>query len=145
MAALMRHSAERLFGSAGWSTVVLLGLCWVGCGGDSEIPRYELSGTVTFRGEPVPAGYIEFTPDRGAGNPGPGTQADIEGGRYATRPGRGSIGGPHVLAVYGYNGVPVQQGPVVNPLGTPVCQFQDVPAELPRSDGSYDIELPLPK
>jgi hypothetical protein len=41
-----------------------LGLA-VGC--SSEPPLSQLSGNVTFKGEPVPAGWISFTPDVAAG------------------------------------------------------------------------------
>lgn len=40
----------------------------IGC--NQQPKMSQLSGNVTFKGQPVPAGYISFTPDVGRGNKG---------------------------------------------------------------------------
>jgi len=63
------------------TTVLLLGLLSLapGCG-RSHNSRYPLSGTVTFRDQPLERGSIEFLPSTGAGGPHAG--AVIQEGRY---------------------------------------------------------------
>lgn len=54
-------------------TVLFLGgglLLAEGCG-KSGVERHNLSGQVTFRGKPLPAGLIVFEPDSRDGNEGP--------------------------------------------------------------------------
>lgn len=41
-----------------------------------------LSGTVTFKGQPVPAGWIQFTPDVSAGTLGQLTVVQVKSGAY---------------------------------------------------------------
>jgi hypothetical protein len=111
-----------------------------GCG-DSGPPRYQLAGSVTWKGQPVKRGYIVFTPDGAAGNSGPGAQVDIIDGRYQTSPEQGTIGGPHTAAITGFDGVPYQDGPVTNPNGK--LLFSDVKqnVDLPKADGQHDFTL----
>src|SRR5262245_10803606 len=76
-----------------------------GCGGERT---YELSGSVTFKGKPVPTGQIMLEPDASAGNKGPAAFAKIKDGHYDTRilEGRGTVGGPHIVQIQGRDGVP---------------------------------------
>ena len=53
--------------------MVLAGPLLAGCGGGPEF--YTVSGTVTFRGAPLPAGEIRFAPDARRGNEGPAVVA----------------------------------------------------------------------
>jgi hypothetical protein len=52
---------RRLLGGA-----VVLALLAAGCSPKEELAQ--LSGKVTFKGQPVPAGYISFTPEAGKGS-----------------------------------------------------------------------------
>ena len=45
-------------------------LTLVGCGGDGLPPRYAVSGTVTFKGQPLAKGEITFMPDVPTGRGG---------------------------------------------------------------------------
>ncbi|MDY0168322.1 MAG: hypothetical protein RBS80_17365 [Thermoguttaceae bacterium] len=72
-----------------------------GCGQNAGERRYDLSGRVTYRGQPVPGGRILFSPDASQGADGPATVADIAGGRYQTRPGRGAVAGPYIVTIHG--------------------------------------------
>lgn len=119
-----------------------------GCG-RREIPRFDLSGTVTYDGKPIPRGYLVLRPDREAGNEGPGAQADIRDGRYATLPGRGTIGGPHVIDVYGFDGKPYEipagaLGGVTltNQVGKPLFKVATFHENLPRNHAGHDFAIP---
>jgi len=56
------------------------GLALVLAGGGPSL--HTVSGTVTFKGEPVPEGNIAFLPD---GGPGTGTSGPISKGEYSVR------------------------------------------------------------
>lgn len=76
-----------------------------GCGGDDGPPRSDISGTVTFKGQPVPVGKIFFEPDTAKGNAGPQAFADIKDGEYSTaETGKGMVGGPHLVRISGWDG-----------------------------------------
>ncbi|WP_152052910.1 hypothetical protein [Tautonia marina] len=51
-----------------------------GCGGDGLGKRYPVSGTITYKGEPVPHGNIFFVPDDP--NTGRAASGSISEGRY---------------------------------------------------------------
>ena len=78
-------------------------LLLAGCG-PKEPTRYQLTGKVVFHGAPVPRGSILFVPDAATGNEGLTTPAIILDGVYKTLPGKGTIGGPHVARVSGFDG-----------------------------------------
>ena len=81
-------------------------LICAGCGQHDKGPRrYNLSGTVTYQGKPVPTGEISFLPDSSQGNTGPGAVAFIQDGRYETRRNKGVTPGPTVVIITGYDGV----------------------------------------
>jgi hypothetical protein len=113
-----------------------------GCG-KSSIDRFDLTGQVTFRGRPVPKGYMIFAPDRDKGNGGPGSKAGILDGRYATMKGQGVIGGPHVVSIVGTDGIPFDQGEgVMNPMGRPLFPEYKAHVDLPKESGTFDFEVP---
>ena len=128
----------------GWllalASAALLGLA--GCGSGGGPARYDLSGKVTYAGKPLPAGYIVFSPDTSQGNKGPGAQADVKDGRYATRPGQGTIGGPHVVTISGFDGVAFGEGPAKNPMGKPLFATYQTKADLPKQAGTRDFSVP---
>lgn len=113
------------------AALMIVGIC--GCG-ESGPTRYRLSGAVLFDGKPLPAGRIVFTPDGSLKNSGPQGVAEIRDGRYDTGSsgGKGIAGGPTVIFVTGL------EGP-----GKVLCE-QELKAELPRSDSTYDINLSKP-
>jgi hypothetical protein len=82
-----------------------------GCGGtDKDKKLGQLKGKVTFKGQPVPAGYISFTPDASKGNQGSVKVAQIKDGEYdttlATDP--GVTPGPTVIRIAGFDGKKIQ-------------------------------------
>jgi hypothetical protein len=85
----------------------MLGLV-AGCSG-SQPQAVHLSGKVTFKGQPVPAGYISFTPDFGKGNPGKEVRVvQIKDGLYdsAQEKNVGVYPGPTIIRIAGFDGKP---------------------------------------
>jgi len=114
-----------------------------------EPPRYELSGQVTFNGQPVPLGTIEFIPDESRGNRGPGTSAGIANGQYKTPRGQGTIGGPHKVRITGYDGqvkpVPGAPGEQTMPANPPLFADVELQVDLPLANAQMDFVVPSAK
>jgi len=115
----------------------LLAASFVGCGGERT---YNVSGAVTFKGKPVPAGHIVFEPDASAGNSGPPAFATIKDGHYDTRilDGHGAVGGPHLVRIHGRDGI--SRGELLN--GLPLFRDYDGKVDLPKADAKQDFEVP---
>jgi hypothetical protein len=115
----------------------------LGCGGDGT---YRVSGKVTFKGQPVPAGKIYFMPDGSKGNTGPTGFADIKDGSYDTAAtgGRGAPAGPVIIAVEGID--PSGPPPKADPSGDVTTKVlfprYELTADLPKSSSTKDIEVP---
>lgn len=119
------------------ATIFLVGML-SGCGGASGPTRYELSGHVLHQGNPVPIGEIILRPDAAAGNDGPGSVTEIRDGAYRTEPGRGVVGGPYLVEIMGFDGVPVGESTEGAVLFEPVTRK----VELPRQASTHDFEVP---
>jgi hypothetical protein len=118
---------------------LLIGLALLaGCSSGER--TYQLSGAVTYDGKPVPGGHIVFEPDTTGGNNGGSGFAKIKDGRYDTSilDGRGVVGGPHVVRVYGTDGV--RHGELLN--GIPIFQEYTTTADLPKKNGTVDFMVP---
>jgi hypothetical protein len=92
--------------------IVLAALLAAGC--SSEAKRIQLSGRVTFNGQPVPAGYISFMPEFGQGNSGKDVRVvQIKDGMYdsATAQNPGVYPGPTVIRIAGFDGKPLARFP----------------------------------
>jgi hypothetical protein len=105
----------------------------LGCGEDGP-KRFRVSGKATFNGEPIPYGDVLFTPDDAKKNSGPQGIANIRDGKFDTSAagGKGYGGGPAVIRVTGLSG----EG------GKLLCEYE-TRVELPQSDSTHDIEVPL--
>lgn len=115
-------------------------MCVVLVGCETKADRFDLSGSVTYDGKPVPAGYMAIKPDVAAGNKGPGAAATINDGRYATREGRGTIGGPHIVTIVGFDGKEyTMPGGIANPMGKQLFKVE-VKADLPKENATRDLE-----
>ena len=120
--------------------------CWfaclavlsTGCGGVDGPPRYQVTGEVRYRGNPVPAGEIVFRPDTKKGNDGPGSVARIRDGRYETEPGRGVVGGAYVVEIVGFDGVSSPESLDGSVLFSP----QTEELEFPLATTTRDFDLP---
>jgi hypothetical protein len=114
---------------------VLLFVALAGCGGEKA---YHVSGTVTFKGKPVPYGQIVFEPDPSAGNKGQPAYAKIKDGHYDTREGgQRTVGGRHVVMIHGRDGI--ARGELVN--GLPLFPDYSTTVDLPKQDGAMDFEV----
>lgn len=106
-----------------------------GCGG-GDPQRFDVSGRVAFRGQPVPAGTIIFEPDAMKGNDGPQGVAAIANGVFNTaQGGRGTVGGPHMVTILGCDGVNITEtSPQGQPLFEPFITSVDLPTKTAQLD-----------
>lgn len=76
-----------------------------GCGGGKR-PTVNVSGKVTFKGNPVPAGFINFMPDVPGGNSGEVKGFPIVDGVYNTADGTnpGIYPGANIITISGFDG-----------------------------------------
>ncbi|MCE3016531.1 MAG: hypothetical protein ACK56W_19790 [Pirellula sp.] len=124
-----------------------LGLALCSClllaGCDSGEKRYRLQGNVTFKGKPVPEGYIVFEPDSSKGNTGGPGRAKILDGKYDTSADDnvGVLGGPHLIRIQGFD--KKITGESAQEVALPKSLFTDynVSEELPKQDGTKDFEI----
>ena len=101
--------------------------------------RFDLSGTVTFNGRPVPAGLIAINPDLSKGNDGPQGLAEIRDGRFDTRGlKKGGPSGPVILMIDGFDGVAQPE----SPYGKPLFVGYKVRVELPAAASEQNIDVP---
>ena len=116
---------------AGMAAVV----CVSGCMRRPGPARHTVSGTVTFRGQPVPAGTIAFEPDARQGNRGPAGYADIVNGRFRTH--LGAIGGPHLVRISGASGPAVDET-------KDIALFREytTTCELPKGPATLHFDVP---
>jgi hypothetical protein len=117
-----------------WAAVAVAA---AGCGADGGPPAARVSGTVTFKGQPVPAGRVYFDPDAAKNPAGQQGYADIKDGRYDTAAaGKPPSAGAVMVRVEGF-GPPVGDAP-----GKLLFSGYEVRAELPAGDTARDIEVP---
>ncbi len=115
-------------------TAVALGGC-----SKSDVSRYDVSGTVTFSGQPVPSGSITFQP--AVGNEGPGGYATIKDGKYDTaQDGKGPTGGPHHVTIAGYDGNADPGNE--KPYGAPLFDAYQTKVDLPKEATTQNFEVP---
>lgn len=127
-----------------WQLAALVAVCAVavntGCGGGRDARQYHVSGTVTYDGQPVPAGAVVFEPDTAQGNAGPPGFAPIRQGRFDTRSGKGVVGGPHVVKISGSDGQPDDLG--LFPSGTPLFPEYVHRVDLPQESSTHEFDVP---
>lgn len=111
-----------------------------GCGSGNQGPqRYDISGTVTYQGQPVTRGTITFSPNMDKGNEGPVAMSQIIEGKYDTRSAgaKSPIAGELLVHVEGY-GPPLPNEEVPKPLfKTYVMEFS-----MPKKNQQLDIDVP---
>jgi hypothetical protein len=84
--------------------MIPLGLL-AGCGGNGdELPREAISGTVTFKGEPLKAGTIQFLPSSAREVTAGG--AVIVDGKYSIRQTEGLVPGRYQVLISGAQAAP---------------------------------------
>lgn len=117
---------------AAWAVALLLA---AGCGGGKQPKLSQLAGRVTFKGQPVPAGYITFQCQSG-----PVKSARITNGAYdtATMPDPGVVPGPAVIRISGFNG---QKEPYFHD-GKQIFNPYTVNDTIPDGTTTKDFEVP---
>ncbi len=118
-------------------------LCAInGCGSGER--TYHLSGSITFKGQPVPSGHIIFEPDSSKGNSGAPGRSKIVDGKYDTRSedGMGIVGGPHMIRIMGLGGQ--SKGASQGEIALPNMLFPEftVSEDLAKQDGTKDFTIP---
>lgn len=108
----------------------------LGCGDSEGITRYRMTGTVSFNGQPVPAGTIVFEPDSSAGNPGAAGSAIIVDGKYDTES-LGIIGGPHFVRIDG-----AEKGGPNDEAGKTLFSGYQTKVDFPKQAGTQDFTVP---
>lgn len=112
-----------------------------GCAEDGP-PRYDVAGTVTYQGSPVPYGTIMFQPDPTQGNSGPTGSATIKDGTYNTKlEGEPQTGGPQIVFIEAFDGK--IENPDYAPYGAALGESYQQRYELPQADTTLDIEMTL--
>lgn len=121
---------------------VILPSVTLGCSQGDGIPRYRVSGTVTFGGNPVPAGMIYFNPDMKKGNNGPPGFAEISAGRFdtASKGSRHVIAGAHEVVIEGHDPGPANG--VSEASGRRLFGGYRVPLDLPAAASQHTFEVP---
>jgi hypothetical protein len=126
----MTRSACRL---AVWALILT-----AGCSGSGP-RKVELSGKVTFKGQPVPAGFISFTPDFGQGNAGKEVRVvQIKDGVYdsSKEPNPGIYPGPTIIRIAGFDAKPVP----LFPQGKQIFNPHEIRDTL--EGGTRDFDVP---
>ena len=125
---------KRLFTAAALAAVLVP----AGCSG--EKPTTQLSGTVTFKGKPVPSGYINFMPDSTKKVYGEVRMVRIKDGAYATKEGNanGIFPGEAQIVISGFDGKPLDYYPDGKQIFNPWQTTGTVPAKK----GTMDFSVP---
>jgi hypothetical protein len=111
----------------------------VGCSNTGP-KKGQLSGTVTFKGKPVPAGYISFMPDSTAGNLGTVQVAQIKDGVFDTskEPNPGIFPGMTIVRIAGFDGKK-QKG---FSQGKQIFNPYEMKTTLPEGTSKMDFTVP---
>jgi hypothetical protein len=112
------------------------------CQRSSGPPRYPLVGEVFYDGQPVAAGAAVFEPDAARGNTGPAVTVAVAAGRFATDRGAGTIGGPHLVRLTGYDGQPPAGEAEWKPLGELVFGPYVTNVDLPKAATTLRLDVP---
>jgi hypothetical protein len=115
-------------------------LSLAGCSEDGPT-RFHVAGNLTWKGQPIPSGYVTFSPDVKQGNSGPQGIAWIKEGKFDTRftKGRGASPGAQVMHVYGYDGVNPSEE---HPWGAPIFLRYETSIDVKDSSQQLDIAVP---
>jgi hypothetical protein len=111
-----------------------------GCG-QAKREVANLSGKVIFKGQPVPVGFINFTPDVVGGNRGEVKAFEIKDGVYNTAegPNPGIYPGANKVMISGFNGKAKALWPKGEQIFNPINQDVTVAA----GTNTKDFEVPL--
>lgn len=127
-------------------TLVIVLVAATGCGSRGPA-RYDISGTVTFRGEPVPAGSIMFIPTGTAAGEQPVGFCTFREGDFESKAGRSPGTGSYRAVITGCDGIAYESrlGDIIeeHPLGKNIFVGHVVELDLPARHGSeFEIIVP---
>ncbi len=94
-----------------WLLSFLL-LAQSGCGQSSGPERIDISGKVTYQGQPIADGEISFDPE--PGSPGPPTSGTIKNGEYKLGSGWGIVPGTYRVKIRAYR-APKDDSNIIQP------------------------------
>lgn len=122
------------------AALLLAGLT-AGCGNSERL--YDVTGTVTWNGQPVPMGLVFFDPDAVQGGAGLQGYATIKDGKFTTAvEGRGlAAAGKYGIRVLGYDGKPREE----LPFGQPLFDEHQESRELPAANSELTLTVPVKK
>lgn len=120
---------------------LLLALCLSGtlpgCGGDKTL---QVSGTVRFEGQPVPAGLVWIDPDVEQDFAAGQGFARIKDGHFNTaQEGRNVVEGPYLIRIQAYDGKPEKGAPLGKPLR---AEYRE---KVVLSAGKTSLNIDLPR
>jgi hypothetical protein len=121
--------------------VVIVGLAVAGCG-DSGPRRVDVWGTVTWKGTPIPAGQVFFTPDVTKGNRGLQGVAVIQDGKFDTRfdKSRGLSSGPQQIEIRCFDAKGITR---LMPYGHEMfAEHPQMEVEVPADGGEINLVVP---
>ncbi|WLD15389.1 hypothetical protein [Planctellipticum variicoloris] len=113
-----------------------------GCGG-SGLKLENLHGKVTFGGQPIVYGLIEFIPNAAADHKGPAGSAEIVNGEYDTKnSGRGVVRGPHLVRISAFEERPQPSSedetkPTVNK--PPIFSGYTIETEVAAGEQNFEV------
>lgn len=128
-----------VYRSLGCFVVATLALCLgLGCG--SGQPRADLSGTVTFKGSPVPEGFLSFAPNVSSGGKGEVKVLQIKDGKFDSKTDQfpGLIPGPMKVRIAGFNGKKEKFWPQGKQIFNPI----ELDFTVPTGTTTKDFEVP---
>ena len=124
---------------------------WAGCGGPKEPPRFDLSGRVTYQGAVAPR-HHPFRPRLRPGKQWSRHTGGHPGRQVPDGPGKGTIGGPHIAIIDGFDGIRPHEKTAgthesgrekIAALGQPLFRSIHVKIDLPRQAATHDFVLPV--
>jgi len=111
---------------------------FAGCSNKEQL--YDVSGTITYDGKPIPKGLIFFDPDTARGTPGTQGFANIEDGKFDTSvvgKGKGIRGGAYHIRILGFDG---KSGPDA-PFGKGLFPEHETTKELAPEKQTFDYDV----
>ncbi len=125
----------------GVRAVLLLTMAVSGGCGEAKREVANLSGKVTFKGQTVPAGFINFLPDVTRGNRGEVKAFEIKDGVYDTAagPNPGIYPGANKIMISGFNGKPKP----LWPQGVQIFNPINLDLTVAPGTNTKDFEVPL--
>jgi hypothetical protein len=121
------------------ATLAAVLVCLTGC---AEDKLYDVTGTVTHGGAPLPAGVVWFDPDPNHPGQPPQGYAYVKDGKFDTTDrGRGVKPGAYTVRVEGFDGKPGNELPLGKPLFT---DFEEK-REFAAAPGKIELDLSVPR